>query len=74
MKKETSTMSSIFRASGTLPLLAVLAAGLAPAHAEQLQVASSAPYRCAPVEGGNTANETPSSLTPVETPSPTVEL
>ena len=43
----------------TLALLGTLAAGLGPAKAAVLQINSSAPYVCAAVEGGETANGTP---------------
>jgi hypothetical protein len=59
MKNQTSTMSYISRAFGILPLLAIWGASSSPAHAAQLQVNSSAPYACASVQGGTTANGTP---------------
>jgi len=59
MKNETSTMSYIFRAFGILPVLAMLAASVCPAHAAQLQAASNAPFMCAAVQGGTTTNGTP---------------
>jgi len=59
MKNQTTTMSYILRALGTLQLLAMLAASFSPARAAELQVAGNAPYVCASVQGGNTANGTP---------------
>jgi hypothetical protein len=44
---------------GALPLLAMLAAGVSPANATVLQINSNAPFVCAAVEGGQTANGTP---------------
>jgi len=52
-------MRYILRAFGILPLLAILAASSGPAHAAQLQVNGNAPYACASVQGGTTANGTP---------------
>ncbi len=59
MNSKTTTMNCFLRALGTLPLLALLAVNFTTARAAELQVAGSAPYACAAVQGGNTANGTP---------------
>jgi hypothetical protein len=44
---------------GDLPLLGMLAAGVSPANATVLQIEANAPFVCAAVEGGDTANGSP---------------
>ena len=52
-------MRYILRILGTLPLLGMLAASLAPANAMEIQRSGKAPFDCIAVDGGNTANGTP---------------
>jgi hypothetical protein len=59
MNSKTTTMNYLLRALGTLPLLALLAVSLTTARGAELQVAGSAPYACASVQGGTTTNGTP---------------
>jgi hypothetical protein len=59
MNSKTTTMSYLLRALGILPLLALMAFSFTTARAAELQVAGSAPYACASVQGGTTANGTP---------------
>jgi hypothetical protein len=50
---------TFLRTFGSLALLGILAAGLRPANAAQLQVNTNAPHLCAVVQGAATANNTP---------------
>jgi hypothetical protein len=59
MNTKTTTMNYFLRALGTLPLLALLTISLTTARAAELQVAGSAPYACASVQGCTTINGTP---------------
>ena len=52
-------MRFISQILGTLPLLGMLAASLAPANAAQIQLYGKAPYKCVAVEGAKIANGTP---------------
>jgi hypothetical protein len=52
-------MRLILRILGTLSLLGMPAASLAPANAMEIQRSGNAPYDCIAVDGGNTANGTP---------------
>lgn len=52
-------MKNILRTFGIALLLGVLGATWVPAHAAQLQLSGNAPYICAVVENGDTANGTP---------------